>query len=77
MPILLRVPRAQECYFVASSAAAMSSEDEKKLYTLTLAACLSMLAFGAACGCIAGALVYVEFGTPSATVFLSSKSKVQ
>jgi len=53
----------------ASSAAAMSSEDEKKLYTLTLAACLSMLAFGAACGCIAGALVYVEFGTPSAAVF--------
>ena len=62
-------------YYVASSAAAMSSEDEKKLYTLTLAACLSMLAFGAACGCIAGALVYVEFGTPSATVFLSSEIK--
>ena len=65
------------CYFVASSAAAMSSDDEKnvKLYKLTLAACLSMLAFGAACGCIAGALVYVDFGTPSSVVLLSSKVK--
>ena len=63
------------CYFVASSAAAMSSDDEKKLYKLTLMACLSMLAFGAACGCIAGALVYVDFGTPSSVVLLSSKVK--
>ena len=62
-------------YFVASSAAAVSSDDEKKLYKLTLSACLSMLAFGAACGCIAGALVYVEFGTHLATVLLTSEIK--
>jgi len=35
---------------------------EKKLYALSLTACMQMLAFGAACGCIAGAIVYIDFG---------------
>ena len=52
------------------------ANDENKLYALSFSACLSMLADGAACGCIAGALMYISFsGFGGSTIMLSSKIK--